>query len=259
MIKFCPLVSGSSGNATFISYKNTKILVDCGVSARQIKYLLGQIGESLQDISAILITHEHSDHVKGAGVLFKTVPVYATEKTWQAMTRRQENAMPALARVIAADETIELNDLTVQPFSIPHDAADPVGYNLMGSNKKVTVATDMGKISESVATAIRGSDTILLESNYDPGMLQNGRYPWFLKNRITSNLGHLSNEQAATLCCAFVRSGTRRIILGHLSENNNLPDMAFGAVKDALCQIGADQDIFLEVAQRYAPSTMHAV
>ena len=197
MIKFCNLYSGSSGNSTYIECNNTHILVDAGVSCQRIIKGLAELNITLDMIDAILITHEHSDHTKGLTTISKkfNTPIYATEKTWSQMKSLK---LPDYNHVLFnANENFTIGDLNIHPFSIPHDAIDPCAFNIIADNKKITIATDIGHISEDIYNQLTGSDILLLESNYDPNTLTYGHYPYFLKRRILSDVGHLSNESAS--------------------------------------------------------------
>lgn len=230
--KFYTLSSGSSGNAAFISYKNTKILIDCGISAKRITEALQSIGE--QCVDAILITHEHSDHVCGMKVFTKkfSVPVYATAPTWQYL---EDEFIPVFnKRLSVPDIPFSVGDIDVTPVTTSHDSAFSVGYVLNCGETRYAVATDNGVLTADFAERLRGCDTVLIEANYDVDMLANGPYPYRLKQRILSPTGHLSNEQAAKLACALARTGTKRIVLGHLSRENNTPELAYNTVCDML-------------------------
>ncbi|HIV03265.1 MAG TPA: MBL fold metallo-hydrolase, partial [Candidatus Aphodoplasma excrementigallinarum] len=252
--------SSSKGNAVLVSNGKTNILIDCGISKRRTADALAQAGVSPRDLDAILVTHEHNDHISGVGVMSRgyDIPVYANEKTWAAMERALGRVEEANKKLFRVGESFEINGVGVTSFAIPHDAACPVGYSLFTEGLKLSVATDMGHIDESVVDSICGSDIVLLEANHDLAMLQNGRYPAALKRRILGQFGHLSNDSSAQIAVRLLRSGTRAILLGHLSEENNLPDLAYAAVKGALTGAGArlERDIRLAVANRYELSGM---
>lgn len=254
MIKFVSLISGSSGNATLVSDGKTNLLVDCGTSGKRIEAALEKAGEAKDSINALLITHEHSDHIKGAGVLARRykLPVYATAATHRAMTgvgKIDDN----LRFCVNPGKIFEIGNIGVEPFSISHDAADPVGYSFYIGNEKLTVATDTGFISGDIMDSLRGSGSILLESNHDVEMLRCGPYPYHLQQRILGKKGHLSNNAAAEAALELVCSGTEHIILGHLSEHNNLPEIALMETKQYLEEAGVavGKDVTLQVAHRY--------
>lgn len=252
---FCPLYSGSSGNCLFVQNGSTRLLIDAGKSGKTITDALEKIGAAPETISGLLITHEHSDHIQGVGVLARKygIPVYATSDTWFAMDGKVGKIPGDLRREIAPGQGFYLGDLCVEPFSIPHDAADPVGYRLWGGNISISTATDLGHFSESVYSAIRGSDMVLLESNHDPDMLKrNPHYSASLKYRILGNLGHLSNESCADALVKLITGGTRHVLLGHLSGENNTPELAMTVSRTVTEREGIlpGRDVDLGVAYR---------
>lgn len=234
MIRFCNLYSGSSGNSTYIEYNDTRILIDAGVSCQKIVKGLNDLGVTMDMIDGILITHEHSDHVKGLTTISKkfNTPIYATSKTWNQMALLK---LPEYNHVIFnANESFELGELKVHPFSIPHDAVDPCAFNITAGNKKLTVATDMGHVTKGIYEKLAGSDVLLLESNYDTNTLSYSSYPYFLKRRIASDVGHLSNDMASKVIKKlYDDTGLHNIILGHLSKENNFPELAYQTVVNA--------------------------
>ena len=252
MISLTPLFSGSSGNCTLVESATGAVLVDAGVSGRRIETALEEKGKSMQSVSAILITHEHNDHILSAGTLSRKyhLPVYASRGTWETM----HSTIGTVYTIRSFTEGVRfaLAGMEVEAFSLPHDAAEPVGYNFYADTQKITVATDIGKMDEGLFLYLAGSDTILLESNYDTKMLQNGRYPYSLKQRIAGEYGHLSNGEAAAICARLVSLGTKRIILGHLSAENNTPSLAYAAAKEQIeaCGVHVDTDMQLAVAAR---------
>lgn len=254
---FCPLRSGSSGNALFVQAGDVRVLVDAGLSGRAVERALGELSVAPDTLSALLVTHEHSDHIQGAGILSRRydIPIYATEKTWLAM--EQKAAMKDVAlknrRAFLAGEDFYIRDLGVSSFSIPHDAADPVGYALLHGGHKVSVATDLGHISKGWMRAVAGSDLLLLEANHDPGMLRaHARYPSYLKRRILGTKGHLSNDDSGSALAELVQLGLRHVILGHLSAETNTPDLAHETVCAALRAEGIcpGQDVQVDMAWR---------
>ncbi|NJD01677.1 MAG: MBL fold metallo-hydrolase [Ruminiclostridium sp.] len=254
MIKFCSLYSGSSGNSIFLSVGGTKLLIDAGLSAKRITEALVSIGENPMELSAVLISHEHIDHIKGAGILSRkfNLPVYANENTWEAM-----NAMLGPVNLInrmcfRTGMEFRIGDIAINSFPIPHDACEPVGYNFLAENKKVTIATDIGHISLDLLNCLEDSDLLLLESNHDAEMLRIGPYPWHLKKRIAGKYGHLSNESAGKVIAYMAQKGTKRFLLGHLSRENNFPELAYQTVCNALFekQMCVGTDIMLDVVLR---------
>ena len=250
MFKFCNLYSGSSGNCSFIETDKTKILVDCGVSFKKIKEGLESINQDIHDIDAVLITHEHSDHIKGLGVLSKNidVPIYANKKTLDEIEKKY---FISSTKPFVTDELFEINDLKVLPFSIPHDAADPVGFTINHKNKKISLATDIGHVENKLYKNLNESSFVLLESNYEPDMLKSSSYPYSLKHRILGPEGHLSNEDASKVIKTLANNGLNNIMLGHLSKENNFPELAYQTTVNELIECNVDIDkLQLSVADR---------
>ena len=252
---FCPLYSGSSGNALYCQYGRTRLLIDAGKSGKTIEDALASIGADIRNLSGVLITHEHSDHISGAGVLARKyhLPIYATRETWWAMKDKLGKIPPDTMREIEADRDFWLGDIGVSPFSILHDAADPVGFRLFGGSLSVSTATDLGFFSGEVYSRVAGSTLVLLESNHDPDMLRaNPRYSAALKSRILGDHGHLSNEACSEALLRLIKAGTTHVILGHLSGENNTPLLARRVSTEALMREGIrpDEDVRLQVAQR---------
>jgi len=254
MVKFCSLFSGSSGNALFIGTEKTKLLIDAGLSGKRILEALCSIGEDPAELSAILISHEHVDHVRGAGIVSrkKNVPIYANEATWGAMEYGLGPVKLENRVAFSTEEGFEIGDICVKPFSIPHDASEPVGFNFFVQGKRITTATDIGHMNDELLSQIEGTDLLLLESNHDVDMLKVGPYPWLLKQRILGDNGHLSNENAAKVIAYLAEKGGRRFILGHLSNENNFPELAYLTTLNALNEkkIAVGCDVTLEVALR---------
>jgi len=254
MIRFCSLYSGSSGNSIFLGCDSTKVLIDAGLSAVRILDALSSIGEKPYELDAILISHEHSDHIKGAGIMSRrfNIPIYANENTWEAM---KPFLGPVDLKNIAFFHTgreFAVGEILVNTFPIPHDACEPVGYSFYAGDKKLTVATDIGHINTGLLGCLENSDLLLLESNHDLEMLRTGPYPWYLKKRIAGNYGHLSNDAAGKVIAHMAGKGTKRFLLGHLSKENNFPELAYRTVCNALYEksIRVGTDILLDVALR---------
>ena len=237
-MRLCSLYSGSSGNSIYVGSDNAHILVDVGVSAKKIMQALTTIDMKPEDIDGILITHEHSDHIAGLGVIMRKfgIPVYGTTKTLEAVAnyRSLGKVDMSLFHGIAPEQSFQIKDMWVKPISTWHDAADPVCYTLMQDDKKVSIATDLGDYDEHVVDALSGADAMLIEANHDIRMLEVGPYPYPLKQRILSKRGHLSNERGGQLVRALLNDHIKGIYLGHLSKENNYPELAFEAVKDEL-------------------------
>ncbi|MCL2873565.1 MAG: MBL fold metallo-hydrolase [Defluviitaleaceae bacterium] len=242
-IKFCPIASSSSGNCIYIGTSNTHILIDAGLSGVNIQKGLVDIDIDASILDAIFITHEHSDHVKGAGVLSRrfNIPIFATQKTWEHIER--SNSLGKIADnnrcFVYVGENCIINDMSVNAFNIPHAAADPVGYTISAFGHKVAVATDIGFITDTIKENIENCSAILIESNHDIEMLENGKYPRDLKNRIRSNKGHLSNCSTGQFLAEIMNERLKHIYLGHLSEENNRPLIALDTVTSMLKSVGA--------------------
>ena len=258
-MKFCSLYSGSSGNSIFVSSKEAKILIDAGLPGKKIDEALNSIGENPKDLGGIFITHEHSDHIKGVGVLSRKydIPIYANDKTWLAMESTIGKIKEHNIKIMDRRTTVDIGGLSIKSFIIPHDAIAPVGYSVVCGNKKVSVATDFGTFTEEIYSNIKDSEVILLESNHDVNMLKYGPYPYNLKRRILSEVGHLSNEDCGKAIVDIVKQGLgKKIILGHLSNTNNQPDLALETVLSVVQEYGIKQgeDVWLSMADRKAPS-----
>lgn len=256
MARFCSLVSGSSGNALYLEHNKTKILIDCGISCKRVADSLQFIGVSPEEIDAILVTHEHSDHVSGLRVFSHKFgcTVFSGKKTL-------ENIACGDSVAVEAGKAYEIGDVLVKPFDIPHDAAQPMGFAFEFGGKKLAVATDMGKIDVGVAEMLRGSDFVFIEANHDLEMLKNGPYPFYLKKRILSSEGHMSNDQCAALVAALARTGTTRFVLGHLSNTNNTPEIAVKTVSACLEEGGFEvgKDVFLDAAKRHSVGKIYEI
>ncbi len=254
-LEFCSLSSGSCGNATYISAGNTRILVDAGLTGRSMAEALGKLNVLPETLSAILVTHEHIDHVKGVGILSRRhhIPVYANAQTWQAMERHVGEIPPRQRRVFVTGEDFYIDDLSVLPFLISHDTVEPVAFRVYQGGRSVAVATDMGLVSKQVIKHLSGADLVLLESNHDPEMLlNNDRYSEALKRRILGKRGHLSNAACAQALLMLFESGVRHALLGHLSEDNNTPELAMRTAEEELLHSGVTpgKEIFLDMAWR---------
>src|SRR5579862_5403453 len=235
------LASGSRGNCAVVSSSSTRILVDAGISCREAFKRLRALGEDARQLSAILITHEHSDHVFGLRVLARKldIPVFmtgATHHVWERAVRDECNGEPAARKLelFSSGRAFQIGDIAVTPFTIPHDAADPVGFTFRAEGVKVAIATDLGYTPPSVCDQLRGCDVMVLESNHDLEMLRGGPYPWSVKHRVMSRVGHLSNETLADFFARDYDGSAAYIVLAHLSEHNNHPEIARVAAEKAL-------------------------
>ena len=259
MLNFCSLYSGSSGNSLLVQTSNTKILIDVGESAKKIATALSSLEVEPSDIDAILITHEHSDHIKGLGTFSKKydIPVYANSKTWDAMPEQSEKISDKNIKKFTIEENFEIGDLKIHPFKIPHDAANPCGFNISNNDKKLSIATDIGHMTSNIAHKLEDSLFILLEANYDPEILKCSSYPYLLKQRIAGPNGHLPNLEAGKTISFLMNSGLKQVMLGHLSRENNFPELAYKTVVDELIENKLDSSkIKINVANRNCPSPM---
>ncbi len=245
-----PLFSSSKGNSVFIGNSTRGILIDCGVSYRRLDSAMKQCGLDISAVKAVFITHEHSDHIKGLPVLTKkqSLDVYAQSATLRMLLNG--NLINSNSRALEIDISAELFDMKVTAFSTPHDAEQSCGYRVdFADGSSCAVCTDLGCVTEAVDMAVLGSGTVLLESNYDEDMMMFGSYPGYLKQRICSERGHLSNNASADQAFKLIKNGTRNIILGHLSQENNTPDLAEKTVTDRLSGFVRGRDYFLMVAK----------
>lgn len=229
MIRFCSLFSGSSGNSIYIDVSGTKILFDAGLSGVKIEKALGTIGVTADELSAVFVSHEHIDHVRGVGVLSRryNLPVYANEKTWLAMESLVGKVGAANICYFKTGEELRIGEANVRAFSTPHDAAESVGFCVSDGDKRVAIATDIGHMTDGILNCLMGCELVLLESNHDLRMLEVGSYPYPLKRRIKGDFGHLSNDAAGEVAVRLAKSGTKRLFLGHLSQENNYPELAY--------------------------------
>lgn len=234
-MRLCSIASGSSGNCTYVGSEATHLLVDVGISGKRTEAGLKELALTGADIDGILVTHEHSDHISGLGVFCRKyeIPIYATKGTIQAILHNGGKNAPdaSFFREIQADKKIIIKDLTVSPMRISHDAAEPVAYRIGYEGKRVAVCTDLGIYNDYTVECLKGLDAILLEANHDVNMLQVGPYPYYLKQRILGDRGHLSNENSGRLLNRVLHDGLKAIVLGHLSKDNNLPQLAYEAVR----------------------------
>lgn len=233
-MRLCSIASGSSGNCIYVGSDCAHVLIDAGISGRRVEAGLNSLELTGRDLDGILITHEHSDHIKGLGVIARKygIPIYATGGTVDAMVRSGSlGKIPeGIFREIREDEPFLIKDLVINPFTIPHDAAQPVGYRLECGEHSVGIATDLGKYNEYIIENLQNLDALLLEANHDIRMLQVGRYPYYLKQRIMGDRGHLSNENAGQLLCRLLHDNLKAVFLGHLSKENNYEELAYETV-----------------------------
>ena len=253
MFNFCSLYSGSSGNSLFIETKNTKLLVDAGVSSKKIETALNDINVDPKSLDGILITHEHIDHVQGLGTLSKKfdLPVFVNQETLDAMPKQRDKISDKNIKTFKVSDKFEIGDLKIKPFSIPHDAANPCGFNIWKDNKKISIATDIGHMTNPILKSLEESLFIMLEANYDPEILRCSSYPFTLKSRIAGPIGHLPNEMAGKTISHLLKYGLKNAMLGHLSKESNFPELAYQSVVDELISNNYNENtINLSVASR---------
>lgn len=232
-LRVCLLASGSKGNSLLIESGQTRLLIDAGLSAREVCRRLELVGVAVESINALLVTHEHTDHIRGVGPLVRRLdlPVFLhTELAGQL----EDVGKPSCVREFAAGEEFTVNDLTICPFAVTHDALAPVGFTICGEQGKVGVATDLGVATRLVSEYLRECRALILETNHDETMLRDGPYPWPLKQRVRSAYGHLSNRAGSALLQDLLWEGLEVAFLGHLSETNNRPELALAAVNQVL-------------------------
>ena len=238
IFQFCSLASGSSGNSYLVGAGRTLLLIDAGISCKKITEKLQTLGLDPRQLSAVLITHEHVDHIKGAELLSRKfqVPLYTNEKTGKEMLQLMKRPQEIQLQCFQTGKAFTLGGVEVTPFPVSHDAVEPVGFSLRAYGRQISTATDTGCITQAMLDEITDADLLLLEANHDENILKMGKYPWFLKQRILSRQGHLSNEAAgeAIVHIASRLSKPRQILLGHLSKENNFPEMAFETVKNVM-------------------------
>ena len=257
------IASGSSGNCIYVGDDNTHILIDAGISGKKIEKGLNDIGLSINDISGILVTHEHSDHIKGLGVLLRKhdIPVYSAKETINTILSEDKigKVNKDLFNEVVADKQFTINNLEINPFKVYHDAANPYAYRVTSDNKSMAVATDTGKFDDYIIDNLKDLDAILIEANHDIRMLQTGNYPYMLKQRILSDFGHLCNEACGRLLDRILSPKLKHIYLGHLSNENNYPELAFESVRMEINLSDSEyraEDFDIMVAKREIPSTL---
>ena len=258
-VKVCALRSGSSGNAIFVSDGQTRLLIDAGVSLKDIEIALQEVGESASRLDGILVTHEHTDHSRSVGSLMRRyqLPLYANQKTIAAMRPALGKIRDDLVRPFVSNQLFTIGDLAVAGFRTAHDAAESVAFRIDTRLGAVSVCTDLGWPDPILLSQLAGSRLVLVEANYDPVMLQAGPYPRLTKQRIASDWGHLSNQDSARAILQLIEQGTEHFVLAHISQENNYPQLALQTVQDQLQAQEAliGRDLTVGVARRYAVST----
>lgn len=248
-MRFSVLASGSTGNAIYVETDEHAFLVDVGLSGKKMEQLFAKIDRDMKNLSGILVTHEHSDHIKGLGVVARkyNLPIYANEKTWKAMEGQIGN-IPLDQRFQFEMEQVQtFGSLDIESFAVSHDAADPMFYVFHENGRKLVIITDTGYVSDRMKGIIRGADSFVFESNHDINMLQMGKYPWSIKRRILSDVGHVSNEDAAIAISEVVDEKPTHVYLSHLSKENNMKELARMTVKQTLQSYGIMEGEFLHL------------
>ncbi|MDB5083684.1 MAG: metallohydrolase [Bacilli bacterium] len=262
-MRFSVLASGSSGNSTYVETDDAKILIDAGVTLKQITAAFEEIAVSAGALDAILITHEHSDHIRGLGAVARKwkTPIYATELTWLELEKQIGEILPEQRRYLDKEAGIQFGSLQVKPFEISHDCTDPVGFCFYEGSTKLTLATDLGYVSQRIMDTIQDSDAYILETNHDPEMVRVGRYPWHLKRRVLGDKGHLSNETAADALLEVMTKYTKHVYMAHQSKENNFPELAEltlnGKLKNSGIHVG--EDIALNQTYRSRPTPLQNI
>lgn len=255
-MRICPLCSGSSGNSTYIEAGDVRLLIDAGLSCRRIAALLESIGADPAQLTAILITHEHIDHIKGVNILSKKyrIPVYANVECWSSMREALKDVAPGNVCVFESDKPFFIGSVSILPFTTYHDSAHAVGFVVSHRGHSVAVCTDIGHIDRRILDTLAGSELVLLEANHDVDMLMAGGYPYPLKRRILSGSGHLCNEDCANALVELYRRGLKSAILGHLSAENNSPELALITARTVLDAAGIGEDMQVALALRDRPT-----
>lgn len=260
-ISYCSLASGSSGNCHLIANNEYNLLIDAGLSGKMIQSRLQDIDFDPKKLRGIFVTHEHQDHICGVGILSRrfNLPIYANGKTWEAMETKLGNIKSENIKVFSTNEPLYLGDLKITSYPISHDAAEPVGYTFEERDIKISITTDLGYINEDILDKIRDSHLVVLESNHDIDMLKAGSYPYYLKRRILSDFGHLSNEAAGNVIVDLVKNNVKNVMLAHLSRENNFPELAMMTVKNILesNNISVGEDVFIDLAHRDKVSNIY--
>ncbi|MCR4787816.1 MAG: MBL fold metallo-hydrolase [Lachnospiraceae bacterium] len=241
-MRITSLASGSSGNCVYVGTDTTHLLVDVGISGKRVLSGIEQLDLSIRDIDGILITHEHTDHIYGLGVISRKfgIPIYTTAKTKEAILNCHSLGPidECLFNEVKADTKLSIKDIIVNPMKISHDAVDPVAYRFQHGNRRVSVVTDLGKYTDYTVESLKNMDVLFLEANHDVNMLQVGPYPYYLKQRILGDRGHLSNENAGSLLFRILNDNLKAVFLGHLSKENNMPELAYESVR---CEVNIKQ------------------
>lgn len=248
-LQYSILASGSSGNCTYVESMNSRIMIDAGLSGKRIEGLFSQINRQVADVDAILVTHEHKDHIHGVGVLSRkyNIPIYANAKTWSAMEHMIGKIAPENKQFIEPDKVVTIGDIDVLSFIVSHDAIQPQFYAFEKAKKQFVMLTDTGYVSDRLRSQLKNASAYLIESNHEIEMLRYGPYPWSVKQRILGDRGHLSNEDGALAMADLIGNNTKEIYLGHLSRDNNTKQLAMASMEDILRHrnFGVNEDFYL--------------
>ncbi|MBO8172140.1 MAG: MBL fold metallo-hydrolase [Bacillaceae bacterium] len=259
-MRFSILASGSTGNSFYLETDQTKILVDAGLSGKQIEAGLKKIGVAPSSLDALLVSHEHSDHIKGVGVLARRydLPIYTNSATWDALDGQIGSLKEQQKCLLETGHVQDFGDLTVETFGISHDAAEPMGFCFYHGDKKISLVTDLGYVSKRIKDKVRDSHAYVFETNHDVEMLRMGSYPWNVKRRILSDVGHLSNELAGESLSEILKGQGEKVYLAHLSLDNNMTDLARLTVQNILEEAGFEtgKDVKLYDTHPYEPTRM---
>ena len=259
-LNFCSLGSGSSGNCYYVGNENNGILIDAGISAGNIRKSLKSLGIPLQTILGVLISHNHSDHIRGLEVLARksNLPVYTTNNIWKSIIARKINISGISVREFGLEQKFHLAGFEIEAFPVSHDAPETIGFHICLEDKKITIATDLGHICQTSAPYLKAANLLVLESNYDEQMLMNGKYPHFLKARIRSDHGHLGNHQTSEFLADNMHEDLRHICLAHLSTKNNTPELALQTLQNTLSARGISLNgrLNISILKRNVPSEL---
>lgn len=261
--KFFSLGSGSSGNCYYLGTQNKGILIDAGIGVRMVRKTLKEYGIAIENIQAVLVTHDHNDHIRSVAALGDKyhIPVYATQPVHDSIQRNKylKADLVGSKRFVEKEKTFELHDMKITPFEVPHDSSDNVGYHIAIGDQTLVFITDIGDITDRITYYAGKANHLVVEANYDPQMLETGKYPEYLKTRIKSGRGHLSNILSAELISSVYHPDMNTIMLCHLSQDNNRPEIAFRTVAEKLKEKGviAGQHVRLETLSRHHPSGLN--
>jgi phosphoribosyl 1,2-cyclic phosphodiesterase len=263
-LEFCSLASGSSGNSQYIKSNRCRLLLDAGLSGKYMINALKQIDVDASTLNGILITHEHSDHIKGVGILHRKfgIPIYVHEKTWKVLESKLGKIDASKVNIIKENETFGIQDIVIKALPIAHDAIAPLGYTFSSSSSKIAILTDLGHVPETLYREIYDADLLMLEANHNVDLLMTGRYPYPLKKRVASDVGHLSNEDCgATVIRAIKEGRVGSVLLGHLSRENNTPELAYETVRSmmSLENMVVGEDVLLDLTYRDRMGTLYRI